>query len=146
MKSLLTSLLLLPLLLLSGVRPAQAQPVTSYTVNIFLQGAGLPLTTATLPASSFLCSQTPKVPPATGSVANPGRFVVDDPAAPSTADCIYVDPGTGPILALPFGTQVFTATIAATSTGGTSVATAGLNSFTHPGASPSAPTGFRIIK
>src|SRR5882762_10188495 len=84
---------------------ASAQAPTSYTLKLSNQGAPGPFTTAILAASSFTCGVTPKIPPITTTAVNPLKVYIDDPATPTTADCLYTDPGTGPILSLPFGTQ-----------------------------------------
>lgn len=135
----------LAVLLLALAVPAHAQAPTSYTLKISNQGAAAPFTSAVLPASAWLCGQTPKVVLTTTST-NPIRALVDDPATPTTADCIYVDPGTGPILALPFGTQVYTATLMATYPAGSSADSPASNPFSRPGVVGPAPTGLRLSR
>lgn len=124
---------------------AFAQPPTAYTLKIFNQGASQPVSTTVLPASGFVCGLTPKLPTPTGAVANGKRLVIDDPANPATMDCLYVDPGTGPLVSLPFGVQVYTATINVVNSAGTSSDVASLNSFTHPGTVAPVPTGVRVV-
>jgi hypothetical protein len=125
---------------------AEAQSVTEYRLSIYLQGGTTPVTTATLPASAFVCGQ-PVTPPQTGTVTNPTLVLIADPAAPSTADCRYVDPGTGPLLALPFNpTAVYEATIVAVNANGPSATTARSNPFSRPGTVPNVPGRLRIGK
>lgn len=124
--------------------PASAQPPTSYILKIFNQGATAPVTTTTIPASSFTCGQTPKVTVSTGTETNPNRLAFDDPANPSTADCVYVDPGTGPILSLPFGAQVYTAVMDVVNAVGTTADSASSNPFVHPGTISAVVTGLRV--
>lgn len=126
--------------------PAHAQAPTSYTLKISNQGAAAPFTSAVLPASGFTCGVTPKIPPFTTTSVNPSKVVIDDPAAPTTADCIYTDPGTGPILSLPFGTQIYTSTISATYPAGPSPDSLVSNPFSRPGVVGSAPTGLRMSR
>jgi hypothetical protein len=127
---------------LAWVVVASAQSISSYNLAIFIQGGAAPISTAVLPAASFTCGQPrATVPP---SVANPTRVVIEDPAA-SALDCVYTDGGGGPLLALPFNpTTVYTATVSATNSAGTSAASASSNSFTRPGSVPSAPRQVRI--
>jgi hypothetical protein len=123
---------------------ADAQTITSYTLNIYLQGATTPTSSTVLPVSSVQCGITPKAT-VTGTPANPSRVYWDDEAAPTTADCRWVDGGTGPILALPFNpTAVYTAKILATNAAGDSPESAASNPFSRPGASPAARTGVRV--
>lgn len=124
---------------------AQAQPPTSYLFKVFNQGATLPVSSVTLPSSGFTCGLTPKVPTPTAPVANPKRVIIDDPLNP-LADCVFTDSGSGPLLALPFGTQIYTATIAGVYPAGNSSDTPTANSFTHPGVVGSAPTGARVVQ
>lgn len=124
--------------------PAFAQAPTSYTLKISNQGASAPFTTAVLPATAFVCGLTPKIVVTTTSV-NPAKVVIDDPAD-ITKDCVYTDPGTGPIFALPFGTQVYTATIVATYPAGVSADSNVSNPFQKPGVVGSAPSGLRLSR
>jgi hypothetical protein len=130
------------LALLAAVVIANAQTVTSYNLAIFIQGGASPISTAALPAASFVCGQ-PRVV-VTAPVANPNKVVIEDPAN-AALDCVYVDGGSGPLLALPFNpTTVYVATLAGTNSAGTGPASAASNSFTRPGSVPSAPRQVRI--
>jgi len=123
---------------------AHAQAITSYTYKIFNQGATAPFTTASLPATAVVCNTTPKLT-ATGTTVNPTKVAWDDPANPTTADCVYTDPGTGPLLSLPFGAQAYTSTVAAVNAVGPSADSASSNPFSRPGVVVNAPTGLRVI-
>lgn len=121
----------------------QAQPVTGYTVKFSNQGAPAPFMTTTLPTASWVCGQPKLVvaPP----IVNASKLAVDDPAD-VTKDCVYVDNGTGPLLALPFSVQVYVATIASVDVAGTSADSAVSNPFSRPGTVAPVPTGFRVGK
>jgi hypothetical protein len=100
---------------------AEAQSVTEYRLSIYLQGGTTPVTTATLPASAFVCGQ-PVTPPQTGTVTNP-------------------------TLVLPFNpTAVYEATIVAVNANGPSATTARSNPFSRPGTVPNVPGRLRIGK
>lgn len=129
--------------LVAGV--AAAQSPTSYTIKISNQGAPAPFTTAILPIASLTCGVTPKIPPIPTTAVNPVKFVIDDPAD-VTKDCVYADPGNGPILALPFGPQVYTATLVANYPAGSSADSGVSNPFSHPGVVGPVPTGLRISR
>lgn len=145
LRSFITALFALAILGMAGT--AHAQAPTSYTLKIYLVGASTPMTTATLQASNFACGQTPKVSVSPTQVqVNATKIVIDDPAAPSTADCTYTDSGTGPLTALPFGTQSYNATLSATNSAGTSADSPVSNPFSHPGVVAAAPTGLRVSK
>lgn len=136
-------LLIVAVLGLALPAPARAQAVTAYTLGIYQQGATAPQTTTVLAAANFLCGQTPKLV-VSGTVTNPSHVVMDDPATPTTADCVYTDPGTGPLLALPFGPTLYTAALFATNGAGSSAYSAMSNPFARPGVAPGSPTGVRI--
>lgn len=121
---------------------ADAQALTGYNLKIFNQGALLPMSTTPMSVTAFTCGQTPKVTQPNGT--NAKRVIIDDPAAPGTADCVYTDNGTGPLVALPFGTQVYVATINAVYPAGTSADSNVSNPFSHPGVVGPAPSGLRI--
>ncbi len=130
------------LLVCASAGAVQAQTITSYRLDIFIQGASSPVTSAVLPMSSFICGQARTV--VSGNVANPTRILIEDPVIP-TLDCFYSDNGTGPLLGLPFNpTTVYTAALAATNSVGTSAATMSVNSFTRPGSAPTAPRQVRV--
>lgn len=133
---------LLVLLMVLTAASVQAQAPSGYVFKVFNQGASSPLQTTTLQASSFVCDQTPP-PPVTGTAINPTKVSFNDPVNTGQA-CIYVDNGTGPLLALPFGTQIYTATIATVNSAGTSADSASSNPFTHPGTVAPVLTGLRV--
>lgn len=140
-----TTLCLLALVLFLGVpRQSQAQTITNYVVKVFNQGAAAPLTSTTLAASAFACGVTPKLVAGSGTTTNPSKIVFDDPSNPTGADCVYQDNGTGPILSLPFGSQVYVVAIDAVNAAGTSPDSQLSNPFAHPGTVASAPTGVRV--
>jgi hypothetical protein len=122
---------------------ASAQAITSYNLGIFLQGGSAPISTAVLPAASFVCGQARVATPPVN--ANPNRVVIEDPGN-AALDCIYVDGGGGPLLALPFNpTAIYTATMTATNSAGTGPVSNISNSFSRPGSAPSAPKQLRIV-
>ena len=123
--------------------PLSAQTVTSYTLKIFNQGAPAPLTTTVLPATNFVCNQPQ--PASTTNTANPTTIAFNDPLNAGQA-CLYVDPGTGPLFSLPFGTGTYTATVAATNSVGTSADSAVSNPFTRPGVVAAVPTAVRVYR
>ncbi len=128
---------------LLSVAPIEAQPPSSYLLKISNQGATAPFSTSTLLASGFVCNQTPKLI-VSGSQLNPTKVAFDDPANPTGADCVFVDSGAGPLLALPFSTQAYTATLAIVNTAGTSPDSVASNSFSRPGLVATAPAGVRV--
>jgi hypothetical protein len=135
---------LVTLLLLLLPVVGRAQAITSYTLNVYLQGGSTAVSSAVLAVANVQCGITPKAT-VTGTPSNPSRVYWDDEAAPTTADCRYVDPGTGPILALPFNpTAVYVAKILATNAAGSSPESAASNPFSRPGSAPSARTGVRV--
>ena len=120
----------------------EAQSVTEYRLGIYIQGGLSPITSVSLPVSAFVCGQ-PKVA-VTGTQVNPSRMRMDDPTN-AALDCVYVDPGTGPLLALPFNpTTIYEGTLRAANTAGVSVESARSNPFSRPGTIPPAPVGLRI--
>jgi hypothetical protein len=120
---------------------AQAQTATSYTLKIFNQGAAQPITTTALPATGFTCGLAKAVVLAT--THNPTTVNINDPAD-ATKDCQYVDPGTGPLLSLPFGTNTYVATLSATNPAGTTADSGSSNPFDHAGTIPQVPANVRI--
>jgi hypothetical protein len=133
---------LIVLALLAMPSLAQAQAPTSYTLKVFNQGATTPVTTTVLPASAFPCGQQKAVVLATTHNATKVSF--NDPAD-VTLDCRYTDPGTGPLLALPFGTNVYVVTLNMTnSIGLTSPDSGSSNPFDHAGTAPLAPANVRV--
>jgi hypothetical protein len=128
------------LLLLTAL--AQAQAITSYTLTIYSAGTATVIGTPTvLPITAFSCNQPqPTVTPPT----NPTRVVLNDPVNAGMA-CIYQDPGTGPLSALPFGAAAYEGTLKATNSAATSGESARSLPFTHPGVAPPVPTGVRVV-
>lgn len=121
--------------------PVWAQPPTSYTL-VISTGTTV-VSTTTITAVNFLCNQTP---PTGTTTVNPTRVVFNDPTNAGQA-CIFTDNGTtGPLSSLPFGAAVYTATLAATNTVGTSGPSLPSPSFTHPGAVPGVLTGVSVIR
>jgi hypothetical protein len=120
---------------------AHAQGATSYTLKIFNQGATTPITTTALPASGFVCGQPKAVVLAT--THNPTTVNINDPAD-ATMDCKYVDAGSGPLLSLPFGTNIYVATLSATNPAGSSADSGSSNPFDHAGTIPPVPANVRI--
>jgi len=120
---------------------AQAQTTTSYTLKIYAQGATQPTSTTSLQAQNFVCGQ-PQLP---ATATNPTRVQFNDPADPTKA-CEYRDPGTGPLFALPFGPQNYTATLTAVNGAGASPESAASLPFSHPGAAAAAPTGVHVTR
>ncbi len=122
---------------------AHAQAITGYVLKLNTQ-AGAAVSTTPLSLTAVTCGVTPKAPPPTGSPTNPKKVIWDDPAAPTTADCVYSDPGTGPLFALPFGATAYLAIVNATNSAGTSPDSLPSNSFTRPGTVAPALTGIRV--
>jgi hypothetical protein len=130
-------------LLLLLAAPAAAQSVEKWTLRIYATGAATPLTAPTdLLAATVVCGQP--APPVTATSLNPTKVIFDDPATPGSV-CIWTDPGTGPLSALPFGATAYQATVTATNSLGTS-GESNRASFTHPGQIPGVPTGTRVIR
>ncbi len=130
-------------LLLLTALPLEAQTITGYVLKLSTQ-AGAAVSTTPLALSVVTCGVSPKAPPPTGSPTNPKKVIWDDPASPATADCLYTDPGTGPLFALPFGATAYLAVIDATNSAGTSPDSLPSNSFTHPGTVVNALTNIRV--
>jgi hypothetical protein len=133
--SLLGVLLLVP----SG---ASAQAVDKWTLRIYLTGAASPLSAPTdLLAASVLCNQPS---PVVGVPVNPTRVVFDDPVNVGKV-CIWTDPGTGPLLSLPFGVGGYEGTLTATADGLPPSLESVRAPFTRPGLTPGVPTGLRFV-
>lgn len=122
---------------------ASAQAPTGYVLKLSTQ-AGAAVSTTPLALSAVTCGVTPKAPPPSGAVTNPKKVIWDDPAAPTTADCVYTDPGTGPLFALPFGATAYLMVADVVNSAGTSPDSLPSNSFTHPGTVAPALTGVRV--
>jgi hypothetical protein len=119
---------------------ASAQTITSTTVTVTNTTTGIQ-TTSTLTPANIACGQ-PKVVGAL--TTNARRIVWDDPLTPAL-DCIWTDPGTGVLLALPFGPASYTAVLRFANSVGTSAASAPSLPFTQPGLAPGVPTGVRVV-
>jgi hypothetical protein len=121
---------------------ASAQAITKWTIRTYNAGAAVPLVPPLdLLAANVTCGLDPATVVATP--ANPLKAVFDDPAAAGKV-CVWADPGTGPLLATPFGGS-YEATLTATNAVATS-AESTRAPFTHPGVAPTAPTGLRFGK
>lgn len=139
----------LTLLLLSAalVRPASsadAQSLTTvYQLRVYAEGASSPVTTYDIPIANVRCGQS-KVAAPTTTVYNPIRARWDDELNPTVSDCVWDDPGTGPLLGLPLSTTiVYRARLVAIDPIGSSPESAPSNPFSRRGA-PAAPTGLRL--
>lgn len=134
-------LLALALLVLPAIAQAQeVVPIDGYRLNIYPgTGAAAPLTFTEFLSANVTCNQTPPPP---GTTINPNKAVWDD-AANAGKVCIWTDPGTGPLLALPpVGT--FEATLSAYNAAGRSVESnrAPFSRLTPPAVR----TGFKIAR
>lgn len=136
-------LILFSVILLCAAR-ANAQPITTYTLTIY-QGSTTGTVQSTTPipvgATGFVCNLARTV--VTGPQVNPTKLYVNDPVN-AGQDCVYTDPGTGPLAALPFGSTSYVATLKAVNSAGSSSEGAASNSFTRPGVVPTAPVGTRV--
>ena len=143
MRSICTRVVVVALVGLGGsAARLEAQPVTSYTLKISNSGAPAPLSVTVLPATGFTCNQPP---PATPTSVN-AAFVLFDDQANAGKVCIYTDSGSGPLLALPFGSGIYTATLAATNSVATSGDSLASPPFTRPGVGAAVPTGVRVYR
>lgn len=140
-----TLLLMLACLGMASAVSAQSQTPPVSHVRVVVTGGVSPVTND-LPIASIACNQTPPAP-TTGTVHNPTKVIYDDPAVAGKV-CIYTDTGAppSPLLALPFGGTVYTATAAFIyGTAGPGPFSAVSNPFDHPGVpGTTAPTGFRV--
>lgn len=134
--------LFLALIYLAIPALVHAQTITSYTFRVYNQGASAPVQTSVFQIANVQCNQ-PAVTPPTGTVSNPNRVAWNDPVNAGKA-CIWNDPGTGVLFSLPFGAQVYEATIVATNGAGTSPESARSNLFTRPGLPPAVLTGVLV--
>lgn len=129
-------------LLFSALAHAQS-PITLVTFKVYVQGATTPIQTPTVMAiTNFVCNTTKPTDPTSVQV-NPTKIYFDDIVNTGKV-CLYTDPGTGVLFSVPFGTQVYEARVSATNSGGTSPDSLVSNSFSHPGAPPTAPTGLKV--
>lgn len=134
--ALTTGLLWLPASPLASA--AQAQAITAEVLTIYRQGQS---TAATAPIvlsrANIQCAQ-PTIP-VPGTVVNPLRAAWPDPAD-QTRDCVYTDPGSGPLAMLAIdATVVYEATLVFRNSVGDSDASPRSNLFTRPGIPPVAP-------
>lgn len=132
------------LMVLACASVAQAQTVTSYTLKTYnVANMSAPVSTYTFPAAQVTCGLTRVATPPT--VTNPTTVLWEDPADPAR-DCRWVDPGTGPLFALPFSpVTVYRSRLAAVNAAGTGPDSPdSLNSFTRPGAVPASPALLRL--
>jgi hypothetical protein len=142
MKVLLHTLTVIGMILASSM-VVSAQSVPPTTAVRFVVSGGVSPVTNDLPIASIVCNQTAPAP-TSGTVHNPTKVVYDDPAV-SGKVCIYTDTGTGPLLSLPLGATVYTATAAFVNSVGAGPVSAVSNPFDHPGTAPTvAPTGLRV--
>lgn len=138
-----TALILGATLLGPAVAEAQVQPNTSYEVTIYQRGTTNVVSTATIPASQVVCGLVPSAP-VTTLVANPNQLIFTHPG--DGLDCVYTDPGNGPLRSLPVGTQEYDAKVAATNPVGTGDASASSNPFWLPGLRPAILTNVRVTR
>jgi len=131
------------LALAAGALTLHAQAPTGYVLKLSTQ-AGAAVSTTPIPLSLVTCGITPKTT-ISGGVTNPKKVIWDDPASPATLDCVYTDPGTGPLFALPFGATAYLAVVDVTNSAGTSPDSLPSNSFTRPGTVAPALTGVRVV-
>lgn len=116
-----------------------AQSISKWTVRTYNAGAGTPLQSFDLLAANVVCNQAP----ISGSTVNPDKVVFDDPINAGKV-CVWTDPGTGPLFAVPFGGS-YEATLTATNSTGTSPEST-RSPFTRPGFAPGVPTGLKTIR
>lgn len=115
-----------------------AQTITGYQLRIYLNGGGAaPVTTYDFSAAAVACGVTPKAVAPAGVAANPNTLSWDNPTNPTIEDCRWTDPGTGPLLALPFSmTSTYTARVVYVNTAGMGPEGTPSNPFSRPGSSP----------
>lgn len=126
----------------TAATPVQAQTITQVRLSTYNQGAATSFQQTTIPMTSLTCG-LPSGTQAPGVIHNPNRFFVPDPAD-ATKECQYTDPGTGPLLSLPFGTQVYYVTAAFINSVGPSPESPVSSFFDHAGTVPVAPARVRI--
>lgn len=123
--------------------PLHAQSIDKWSVRIYNVGAVAPLFgPLDLLATNVQCNQV--APPATASTINPTRIVFDD-AVNVGKVCIWTDPGTGVLTAVPFGAAAYEGTVTATNVAGTT-GESNRAPFTRPGALPGVPSGLRLVR
>lgn len=120
--------------------PLHAQGIDKWSVRIYNVGAVAPLFgPLDLLAANVQCNQ---VAPANTTTVNPNKIIFNDDANVGKV-CIWTDPGTGVLTAVPFGAAAYEGTVTATNAAGTS-AESSRASFTHPGVLPGVPSGLRF--
>lgn len=139
------TLIRLLLLLALPVSSASAQSLTTvFQVRVYLDGGASPVTTYDIPVQNVQCGQ-PKVAGPGGVSYNPVGLRWDDELNPTGHDCLWMDPGTGPLFALPVSlTNVYRARLVAIDPIGTSPESAPSDPFGRRGL-PAAPTGLRLV-
>ena len=131
-------MLLCVLALVGSASSLAAQTVTGTLATITNTTTGVS-TTVTLAPTAIACGVTPKL--LSGTV-NPTKLAWND-STNAALDCVYTDPGTGPLLSLPLGATAYTATVTSVSPAGNSPPSVPTAPFTRPGLPPGAPTGVR---
>jgi hypothetical protein len=132
-------------LLVLGI-PAIAHAQATTAIRIVVSGGAAPVTND-LPIGGWLCGQV-KVAAPPGTAHNPTKLEIDDPSD-NTKACIYTDTGVAPspLVAIPFGATVYTATAAFLNSVGAGPVSVVSNPFDHPGAAPAnAPTGLKVLQ
>jgi len=122
---------------------ASAQSIDKWQLRIYNAGAALPLSSTDLLVANVSCGLPA---PLTGSTINPNKVGFDD-AITVGRFCRWDDPlgPTSPLNSLPFGAASYDATLTAFS--GPLVGPESLKAtFTHPGFTPAAPTGLRVVR
>lgn len=127
------------------VSSAQAQPVTAGVMTIYRQGQTIPVSAPiVLPPANFQCGQAAVTVPV-APVPNPLRAAWPDPTDVSK-DCVYLDPGNGPLAMLPFdATAVYRSTVRLRNMAGDSGESPLSNPFTRPGVPPATPARLVIV-
>jgi hypothetical protein len=135
---------LLTVMLLGCAVSAQAQTLTGFVLDIYIQGGGSPTVSHTIPLTEVDCTQARVAQ--TGTVSNP-RYVRWDSHIIATNDCLWDSGATsGPLFSLPFSpTTTYEARLKGVNATGTGPASDPSNPFTRPGAVPAAPANLRII-
>ncbi len=131
-------MLLILLVLAGSASSLAAQTITGTQATITNTTTGVS-TTVTLAPTAIACGVTPKL--LSGTV-NPTKLAWND-STNALNDCVYTDPGNGPLLTLPIGTASYTATTTSMSAAGNSPPSLPTLPFTRPGLPPGAPQGLR---
>lgn len=134
-----TALILGAFLAVPAVAGAQALPNTGYEVTILRRGTTTVVSTTVIPAAQVQCGLTPSTPIST-LIANPNQIKF---LAADGLECVYTDPGNGPLRSLPVSAQEYDARVAGINPAGTGDPSASSNPFWLPGSRPATPT--RVI-